>query len=225
MKILKLIFVFICSISLCSCSSGNASGWKNFFNENKNAETGSDNGKNDQLSPRQYMQWVADKSNGLNVEKRINEFTYGLQYKPLEYVALLDLKKDEISKSELKKKMEEYEGLQYYTFTISTDSQQELLKKNLSETNEYYGRIHYFSFDMQNDLKLIDGKDTLDCELFHFERVYGVAPYARFVLGFPLASGNQDKTLFYDEKIFGAGKLYLTIQAKNNNQLPEVITY
>lgn len=178
----------------------------------------------EKLAPMEYAAWVEDKNNGLKVEKTIEEFTYTLQYKPTEYVALMELKKDSVRSLELNKKMEEYDGLQYYTFRISTDSRMELLKKNLKEGNDYYGRIQYFSFDMQKDLKLIDGKDTLDCVLFHFERVYGLAPYATFVLGFPPTEGTNNKTLFYDEQIFGAGKIYLTVQSKNCKKLPSVIT-
>lgn len=175
-------------------------------------------------APEEYVIWVDDKNNGLKVEKTIEDFTYALHYKPLEYVALQELKKDSVSARELKETMERYSGLQYFTFRISTGGTGELLKKKLVNTNDYYARIQYYSFDMQKDLKLIEGIDTLECMLFHFERTYGVAPYATFVLGFPLTDGKQDKTLVYDEKIFGAGRIYLTIQAKNYKKLPSVIT-
>jgi hypothetical protein len=226
MKFLKQIVFFSGIVLLYACSSGNASGIADFFKDRK--EEGSavarSNNSSEKLVPAEFMAWVTNKENGLKVEKTIGEFTYTAQYKPLPYVALLDLQKENVSSTELNKKMEEYSGLQYFTLQISTESQQELLKKDLTETNEYYSRIQYFSFDMQKDLKLIDGKDTLNCELFHFERVFGLAPYARFVLGFPKTEHKEDKTLFLDEKIFGSGKIYLTIQAKNNNQLPVVIT-
>jgi hypothetical protein len=226
MKFIKQFLLFNGLVLLLyACSSGNASGVKRLFtaggdqNEREAAKEHSE-----KLSPAEYMAWVQNKENGLKVEKTIGEFTYSAQYKPLAYVALLELKSDTVSEAVLKQKMEEFSGLQYFTLQISADSQQELLKKNLTETNDYYGRIQYFSFDMQRDLKLIEGKDTLNCELFHFERVYGLAPYARFVLGFPKTNDQHDKTLFLDEKVFGSGKVYLTIQAKNNNQLPAVIT-
>lgn len=172
-----------------------------------------------------YIKWVNNSDNGLKVEKTIEDFTYSLQYKPDEYVALMELKKDTVSATELKKKMSEYDGLQYFNFKIETDSRTELLKKNLTQTNEYYARIQYFSFDMQKDLKLIDGKDTLDCTLFHFERVFGLAPYATFVLGFPKGDGINNKTLYYNEKVFGSGKIYLTVQSENIKQIPSVIIY
>lgn len=226
MKLLNQITMLFFGVLLYACSSGNATGVKNTFNglTGEDDAVSESNMSSEKLKPAEYVAWVTDKKNGLKVEKTIGEFTYTTQYKPLPYVALLELQKENVSAVELKQKMDEYSGLQYFTFQISTDSQDELLKKNLSETNEYYRRIQYFSFDMQKDLKLIEGKDTLDCELYHFERVYGIAPYARFVLGFPKTNNNDDKTLFLDEQIFGSGKIYLTVQAKNSNQLPAVIT-
>ncbi len=190
----------------------------------KNAEP-EENKKLEKVSVQDYATWIEDINNGLKVEKTIEDFTYSLQYKPTEYVALLELKKDSVHLSELNKKISEYDGLQYFSFRISTESRTELLKKNLAGANEYYGRIQYFSFDMQKDLKLIEGKDTLDCVLFHFERVFGLAPYATFVLGFPIVNGEHDKTLYYNEKVFGAGKIYLTVKSKNIKKLPSVITY
>jgi hypothetical protein len=175
------------------------------------------------LTPREYISWMDDKKNGLKVEKMIGEFTYMFQYKPAEYVAIMDIKKDNIKKPELDKKMEEYNAFQYYNFRISTEAGGELLKKNVVNENDYYGRIQYFSFDMQKDIKLIDNKDTLDCVLFHFERVFGLAPYATFLLGFPLKEKDCDKTLYYDDKIFGAGRMYLTIKSKNIKNIPSVI--
>ncbi|MES2394411.1 MAG: hypothetical protein V4549_00305 [Bacteroidota bacterium] len=176
------------------------------------------------LLPGDYVSWVEDMQNGLKVEKTIEDFTYTLQYKPLEYLALMELKKDSILTNELEKTIDNYSDLQYYTFRISAPGEGELLKKKLGSTNEYYHRIQYYSFEMQKDLKLIDGKDTLDCALFHFERVYGLAPYATFVLGFPPTESMNNKTLFYNEKVFGTGKIYLTVQLKNYKKLPLVIT-
>lgn len=175
------------------------------------------------LSPREYVSWIEDKNNGLKVEKKIGEFTYMFQYKPTDYVVAMDLKMDSISKAIFQKKGDEYSGLQYFNFRISTESGGELLKKNVADERDYYGRIQYFSFDMQNDLKLIDGKDTLKCLLFHFERVFGLAPYATFLLGFPVSQNRENKTLFYDDKIFGLGRIYLTVQSKNINKLPSLI--
>jgi hypothetical protein len=183
-----------------------------------------------------YMTWIENKQNGLKVEKKIGDFTYTALYKPYEYLALMELKKENVDKKELYKKMDEYDGLQYYTFRITAENQQqELLKVGISSDADYYSRIEYCSFKMQNDFKLMEGKDTLDCVLFHFERIYGLAPYATFVLGFPLGKNeqnnnttitksNDDKTILYADQIFGSGNIYMTITKEDLNNVPELIT-
>jgi hypothetical protein len=120
--------------------------------------------------------------------------------------------------------------MQYLTFRISTPNlKSELLKAGISSLEEYNQRILYCSFQMQNDLKLLDGRDTLNCELFHFERVYNLAPYATFSLGFPLGkmecNGKQinDKTLIYDDKMFGVGRINLTIKGKDIENIPHLL--
>lgn len=188
------------------------------------------------LDAKEYMQWMEDLNNGIKVEKKIGDFTYTAMYKPYEYLALLGLKKDSIKKKELVQKISEYSDFQYFTFRISAENQEEeLLKVGLKSKEDYYTRIEYFSFKMQNDLKLIDGKDTLNCALFHFERIYGLAPYATFIIGFPLSKEENEKktgkyifknkTILFVDNVFGSGNVYMTIKEENLNRIPELITY
>jgi hypothetical protein len=177
----------------------------------------------EKLNPGDYITWMDDKKNGLKVEKMIGEYTYMLQYKSTDYVAVMDLKRDSIGNPEFQKKREEYSSFEYYNFRISSETPGELLMKNVEGAGDYEQRIRYFSFDMQKDIKLLNGKDTADCVLFHFERVFGVAPYATFLLGFPVSNSDGDKTILYDDKVFGAGRVYLTIRSKNIKKLPSVI--
>lgn len=187
-----------------------------------------------QLAPIEYVKWVEDIDNGIKVKKTIGDFTFSVLYKPYEYIVAKELRISSISTETLKKKMNEIDELQYFTFRIEADNANtELLRINLASENEYNSRIEYFSFNMQKDLKLIDGKDTLDCVLFHFERVYNIAPYATFVLGFPLVDSKKkkedkqvlnNKVFIYDDKVFGTGKIYLTIKAENSNNIPQLIT-
>lgn len=179
-----------------------------------------------------YTSWVENKSNGLKVEKRIGDITYSALYKPCAYVAMMDIGKKELTAERLKEKVKEYEGMQYFTFKITAPDQgQELLKWKIQSDQEYYSRLEYFSFNMQKDFKLIDGKDTLDCAMYHFERVYGLEPSATFVLAFPLLTQEQagsgkrsytDKTIGYTDQVFGGGNIYMTIRGEDLNRLPEI---
>jgi hypothetical protein len=181
------------------------------------------------LPVNDYMHWVENKNNGLLIEKNIGEITFSALYKPYPYLATMELRNDSINEKKIKEKIKEYEGLQYFTFKIAAnDQQRELLKVNMRSEGDYYSRLEYFSFEMQHDFKLIEGKDTLDCALYHFERVYGLAPYATMVLGFPLTKAGeqkqyQNKTISYTDKIFGAGKVNMTFKGENLNRLPELV--
>lgn len=184
-----------------------------------------------ELNPQEYVNWVEDKNNGLIVSKKMGDFTFSAFYKPTNYLALVELGKDSINKKQMTKKLEEYEGLQYFTYRIESDNKiTELLRVGMKSNDDYYSRIEYFSFKMQEDLKLIEDKDTLDCVLFHYERVYGLAPYASFVVGFPLSKesnnkgvNNYDKIISYTDKVFGTGKINMTVKNENIKSIPNLI--
>lgn len=190
----------------------------------------------DGLEPLAYKSYVESSDNGLRLDKKIGGFTFSAMYKPHDYLALLDLEKDSINKQAVLNKMEEYEGMQYFTYRITADNKnEELLQVDLGTEEEYYTRIEYFSFNMQKDIKLLDGKDTLDCALFHFERVYGLAPYASFVLGFPYTKKEElaqkkgkpylsnNKTITYNDRVFGSGIVNITIRKEDINNIPQLI--
>lgn len=179
---------------------------------------------NQKLDGEAYTTYIEEKANGLIKEKQISDFTFSLFYKPLEYQALVGLKNQHPAKADFDREMSEIKDMQYFTFKIEVANfNQELLKYNLESPEQYEQRVNYFAFKIQNDFKLIEGKDTLDCELFHFERNYGVAPTAHFVLAFPaIQNGNKifDKTLSYDDKTFGMGTININIDKTQLAKLP-----
>ncbi|MDP2387989.1 MAG: hypothetical protein Q8M29_16565 [Bacteroidota bacterium] len=177
------------------------------------------------LGPKDYINWIEDPGNGLIADKTIGEFTFSAFYKPLDYLALSDLEIDSTLKEELPKKIKEYEGMDYFSFRINSNADQsELLRVGIKEESEYYARLEYFSFKMQNDFKLISGGDTANCVLYHYERVYGLAPHASFVLGFPknVNSKNTAKQLLFEDKIFNKGNIYITIPKEKLNHIPKL---
>lgn len=188
--------------------------------------------KNVPLTPSEYVEWVENKQNGMTVTKKLNDIVFNLLYKPDGYEALIRVKGDSLTNENINSVKNELKGLQYYTLSISTqDNKGELLKHKLETTDEYYRRIEYCSFNMQNDIKLIENGDTLDCKLFHFERVFSVAPEATFVLAFEdnrtakaaeQGNYNSDKILSYTDGIFGMGRINLLISKAHLNNIPKL---
>lgn len=178
------------------------------------------------LAPKEYVSYIRTEKNGLLVSKSIGGFEFSLLYKPCEYIALMQDKDEHMAKATLDEKIKPMKGMQYYTFTIKTESGQELMREGISADNEYYERLDYIVSYMQNDLSLIDGKDTLPCALFHYERNYNVAPQNNFVLGFEIPKGTADKaadkTLVFNDQILGIGKLMLTINGNDITNIPQL---
>lgn len=177
------------------------------------------------LYPRDYCHWVQNSANGLNVKKTIGDFQFALQYKPCAYIALMQDKKDSIAKAVVDERVKKMDGLQYYTFTITTNTGEELMRTGIKSETEYYDRLDYIESMMQNDFSLIDGKDTLPCVLFHFERNYNIAPFNNFLLGFELTKDGAtqtNKTVLYDDHLLGTGPVLITVSGDDIAALPNL---
>ncbi|PCI97037.1 MAG: hypothetical protein COB15_08720 [Flavobacteriales bacterium] len=187
------------------------------------------------LNKEDYVHYVTNEDNGLLNTKEINDIEFHLQYEPINYKVLKKVKNRLITPKQYREDVERFKGGQYFIFKIALkDKQGDLLKYEAKNQEEYADRVQYFSSRMQNDFYLLDGKDSLKCNLFHFERTYGVSPFSTFVLGFDSNNelkevGNtvkeivkDDKVLVYDDKAFGVGPIKYKIRAKDINNIPEL---
>ena len=178
------------------------------------------------LNAADYISWCENKENGLIAERQLGNFSFSTFYKTIPYQALKEsMSIDSLTEKEFNKTVKEYGDMQYFSFRITDiKGNQELLKANLKSESEYYARIEYLSFKMQDNFKLIEGKDTLKCSMYHFERVYGLAPYATFVLGFPRSKDSDvsSKSLVYEDNLFNSGFIYLNIDKEVLTHLPKL---
>jgi len=180
-----------------------------------------------ELKPFEYVKWIDDDANGLNVKKEIGEYEFSVIYKPLEYIVLMETKDQNIKKDFLQKRMKELGNMQYFTFRVKSKKNREIMRAGIKSENEYYSRLEYFVSDAQDDISLIEGKDTLSCLLYHFERNYGVSPSNSIVLGFEKdrLENSYDKTLVFNDHVLGVGPICLTLKNNDINKLPALITY
>ena len=173
------------------------------------------------LLPFEYVEWVDNPRNELKQSKIINDITFSAQYLPHEYLALRQLKRARISEVDLKNELENWKELQYFKLQIGADgSEREKINKMFSS------KVSYYAFDMQKDIQLVDGTDTLNCGLFHHEQSYGISPFQTFLLAFE-SNGHtdvQNKSILLNEKIWGFGKINLTVNSAAINKIPELIT-
>ncbi|MDP2384968.1 MAG: hypothetical protein Q8M29_01235 [Bacteroidota bacterium] len=177
-------------------------------------------------SPQELMLWVEDPNNNLRQEKKLGELTFTIQYKPSQYIICKEYDGfDKMTADTLAKESEQLDDMQYFNIRVKIDGfNDEFLKYNLAPSQSYEDRVKYFSFEMQRDLKLVDGTDTLDCALFHFERTFNVAPYGNFMAAFPRPDKNKitTKTFVYNDKYLGSGSVKFLFKATDLKEIPKL---
>ncbi len=182
------------------------------------------NTKPDVLSAKEYVEFVRSTESGLVVHQDIEDIRFSTIYKPYEYIMLTERTSDGMSQEDIDKGISGLEGMQYFNFRIkSLKPGVDLLKLNWDGSQEqYFQKGDYLTFAIQQDFKLIDGNDTLACQMCHFARNYNVAPTLDFVLGFSSKEDISDKELIYSDQLFGLGKIRFKIEKKDIHELPRL---
>ncbi len=175
------------------------------------------------LNTKEYTAWIENPDHGASFTKKINDFEFAVLYKPIDYIAAIESKNRNISKDSILKRRKDLKGYQYYTFRIRSFKDNEFFRTGMTSENEYYERLEYFVSNAQSDIKLIEGKDTIACAVYHFERNYGISPYNNIVLSFEEKDSlnTNDKVFIYDDKMLGVGKIAVKIKADGLNDLPK----
>lgn len=162
------------------------------------------------LPPVDYVRWVKDPANGLVQSKQIEQYAFIAQYKPLDFVVAQEERQVSLSQETVEARRAELgDTYLYYNFRIkNTEGQLSPLGSGVESDQVYQSRLGYFTFDMQQDIYLLHGQDTLPCTLFQFVRSYDVAPYVEFALGFEKPAAvplTKDITFVFEDRVLGIG--------------------
>jgi hypothetical protein len=187
-------------------------------------------GERKSLSPIEYVKWVQDDKNGLNIKKGMGNVSFSIQYQPAGYLVANEEKDPHLRTLVFNKKMEKYIDLEYYAVRIESKENKDVLTVNLDKQEDYYARENYYSFEFQNDIIMIEGKDTLGCAMFNFIPSYGLSPHIDFVVAFVKSKEEKEKAahdrqLVIDDRIMGDGLLKFEIKKDDINNIPSIITY
>lgn len=220
MNKLKFIATFVLATVIYSCSDNAME-----KEEERKSEHLSLSNTKTELPLEQLVKWVGEKENDLSKTKDISEMTYHLSYMPKECMAYMELQNKSYSKEELQKALGYYNAMTYFNFRIELkEGQGELLKHDLSSPQQYNDRINYVSFEMQKDIFLVQGKDTLFPGLYHFERTFDVAPFTTVMLAFDNEKFNpsDEFTVVYNDKLFNKGFIKYNYKPKQLIDLPNL---
>lgn len=197
---IQIIF-FVCSFFLFGCS-----------------------GKDKEIIPLEYVKYVEDEDNALKISKEIGDVVYTLQYKPVDYLIALEQKKNIIDINEYTKRKVELDGMEYFTLELkSKENNIEVMNIGALDKNEYNERIQYASYDLQNDIYLLIGKDTIPCGLYHFEQKYGLGNSVKILVGFEkLKTPSKNLTVVLEDKILNGGVIKFLLLKENIDLLPKM---
>ena len=101
---------------------------------------------------------------------------------------------------------------------------QDITTYRVNDPGEEQERLYYLSFQMKENIRLLQGQDTLAPVLYHFERSFDLSPHRTFVLAFeaPKSEPSKDRTFILDSPILGTGPLKLKITAKDLTNIPDL---
>jgi hypothetical protein len=177
-----------------------------------------------ELSPAQYVSWANERSNGLFASKKIENIEYAIFAKPVDYILSKEILNHVTNENDYSKAKSELSDLQYFDFRITVDNyHDEFLRYNLSSADQYQDRIDYCAFNMQNDIRLLNGSDSIPCVLFHFERSYSLVPYGHFLLAFQKTNLTSDHITFYfRDNLMQNGIIKLIVNKDALSHLPKL---
>jgi hypothetical protein len=176
------------------------------------------------LAPARYTAWIADPDHGLVTRKLFNDVALELRYRPLPQIALQELG-DDLDQDGLEKVVRERSGAHYFDLRFHAVHGGEVLAASAASQDDFYHRLYHFTTEVENDLLLVAGTDTIPCALAHFERTYGAVPYNDLVISFiddAATTERDDLQFIYDDRVFGLGRVSFTIRRKDIEAIPEL---
>lgn len=201
-KAIKVLVILLCAIFVFSCKRG--------------------------LNSVAYIQYIQDKENGLKKTVSVGEWEYLVQYKPHDYIILLE-NRGNVKSFDIKKRKADLKGTAWFNISFRvSDGRVSPMRYNLASREEYDTRLNYFLSRAQSNIRLIYNKrDTLFPVGYLFENNYNLAPQETIVVGFELPEkGDQtvkDMLLCYHDEIFKNGIIKVAYRGDDVQRIPNLI--
>jgi len=183
------------------------------------------NDQRKQLSPNDYIAWAKKSEKDLVKVKEIRGYRFTSKLQPSELLVIKNMN-DIASQEELDSLNKIQRGIVNIVLDIgSVNNQQSLLRANITDESEYYQRVFYYTSEVQRDLYLVEGTDTLRCAFYHFEQTYNLTPVNSMIMEFERINPDsefEDLSLVYDDRILNTGIMKFSYKKAFLNNLPEL---
>ena len=181
------------------------------------------------LNPVEYARWIVSPSNGLQSKVTEGSYDFIVNYLPADYMILKEFRGREFSRKQFEKRQKELKNTEYYSLLINLNNGKNNVVKSLVDEHKANADqvVKYLAYDLQREIRLVKGTDTLKCSFLHMEETYEVTSYARLTLVFDVPEegrrkSDQDRTILATFPWLQNPDLRFSIAKKNLQNVPKV---
>ncbi len=179
------------------------------------------------LKSDDFVQYIHSEDKGLRKVKAIGGFEYNIQYRPYDYIMLMECKGD-WTHYEKEKRGAELKGTSWFSLSIKrSDNEISPLRYGISSLEDYNSRLNYFLNEAERDIWLVyDGK-TIQPASYFFENNYNLTAQETIVVGFFLPEGElkpvKSMQLCYNDRTFNTGIIKSNFSEEALKNIPNLI--
>ncbi|MBS1687470.1 MAG: hypothetical protein JSS96_02000 [Bacteroidetes bacterium] len=179
-----------------------------------------------QLNAVDYVHYVQADKNHLKKAVKMQDMEFDIQYKPYDYIVLLESRNDPAYDRE--KRMKQLAGTAWFNISFrKTNTEISALKEGATSLNDYDQRLNYFLNYASKDIVLIYGSDTLKPVSYLFENNYNVGPVETMVVGFVFPGKDtvplKDMQINYYDRLFHNGIIKASFSAETLKDIPNLL--
>ncbi|MCW3123055.1 MAG: hypothetical protein JWQ38_2547 [Flavipsychrobacter sp.] len=171
-----------------------------------------------------YVTYINNKEHGLKKISVIDGFEFDFQYKPYDYIILME-QKGSINSTDFIRRKSELAGTAWFTITIKrTDNSVSPMRYGITSIDDYNVRLNYFLNKASKDIKLVYDKISLQPVSYLFENNFNLTPQETIVIGFYLPKGanspQKSMQLSFNDKIFKTGIINAEFSKEDLKRIP-----
>ncbi len=178
------------------------------------------------LDVESYLKYIVNENNGLVKQSKTNNLTMILEYKPIDYLALLEIDKFSLSMNQntFDSLKGNYNNQLFFVLKLQADGENDFLKANSNNQEDFFKRVEYYNTSFINDVILIQGQDTISCVSANLERNFGISPQTNIGLIFENKTiRNEDFCIQIYDKEFGSSKTNFCFDKNSLTNIPNII--
>jgi hypothetical protein len=179
-----------------------------------------------QLNAADYLHYVQEDKNHLKKEVKMQDMEFDIQYKPYDYIVLLESRNDPAYDRE--KRMKQLAGTAWFNISFhKTNTEISALKEGATSLDDYDQRLNYFLNYASKDIVLVYGGDTLKPVSYLFENNYNVGPVETMVVGFVFPGKDpaplKDMQISYYDRLFHNGIIKASFSSETLKDIPNLL--